>query len=173
MFIYRSGLFLRRSIIGRSYLSRDKGTYSPNPMENCWETHKNHILRAHGQESFLTARFCNSTGSFSSVGVYEHHCLQNQPNQLETKRKPMGNTKNLPKPCFLMTEISGLIPCWKLMGNCQMVDPHQFPEENQARNHCNQKVICWSAFVIFHWLWLSFDLFWPVLMAVTFVDSNR
>ena len=66
------------------------------------------------------------------------------------------------------------------------------PEGNHARSHwsmtlprlprlkvCGEKeslpskIVFWIVLFVFPWFWLCFELVWPVLMGVTFVDSNR
>ena len=61
--------------------------------------------------------------TFSSVAVYENHPRQNKPNKPKTKLKPKENSQTYLKSDFLVAVISGLIPFWKLMRNCQLSTP--------------------------------------------------
>ena len=51
-----------------------------------------------------------------------------------------------------------------------MAVSHQFPGENQARNHCHQRVSVWSVLGVFLWCWLIFEVVRLVLIGVLFID---
>ena len=50
---------------------------------------------------------------------------------------------------------------------------HQFPEGNEARNHCDHKSVFGEFWLFSLGSGLILRWFWLVLMGVTFVDSNR